>query len=299
MSASLTRTGQIVWLRLAILLAVAALTVGCDLLSPPKKYQPTPIPEDVTRLFRVHGDTSSDTVWIYEQGGPVHSLIDDPLSNFENFPDREHIHLVQVHQTLTLNHDLASRYEELSLQDLTAEVDVSVEILHRAIRHFRAEEKRVVVLGHSYGAFLVTRYLALKGAGGVDRFVIMAGRLDLPAAAVDGALNGVWHYFPGGGDPVPHPTLQPTNDQDFIEIAMVGATGHDRYTERLADTDLRRVIYVYGTADEQVGRLSDAEVSFLQRKKSTVITIQGGDHGAMFADPDVTRQIVDALQQQP
>ena len=80
---------------------------------------------------------------------------------------------------------------------------------------------------------------------------------------------------------------------------MVGATGHDRYTERLADTDLRRVIYVYGTADEQVGRLSDAEVSFLQRKKSTVITIQGGDHGAMFADPDVTRQIVDALQQQP
>ena len=95
----------------------------------------------------------------------MHSLIDDPLSNFENFPDREHIHLVQVHQTLTLNHDLASRYEELSLQDLTAEVDVSVEILHRAIRHFRAEEKRVVVLGHSYGAFLVTRYLALKGCG--------------------------------------------------------------------------------------------------------------------------------------
>lgn len=200
-------------------------------------------------------------------------------------------------QTLTLENDLASRYAELSLADLKAEVDVSVEVLHRTIGHFEAQGKRVVVLGHSFGALLTTRYLALKGPGNVDRFVIMAGRLDMPREVVDGVLSGVWHHFPGGGAPEPHPSLQPEQDTDFIELRVVGAAAHDRYTERLAGTDLSRVIYVYGTADEQIGRLSEAEVAFLRTKGSTVITVEGGHHGSMFEDSETIRRIVEALQE--
>lgn len=282
----------------------AALVTGCDQLSPasqptpvPAEYQPTPIPDDVTQLFRVSGNPDSDTVWIYEQGGPLHELTDGPLSDFVNFPNPQALLYAHVHQTLTLENDLASRYEELSLADLKAEVDVSVEVLHRTISHFERQGKRVVVLGHSFGALLATRYLALRGPGNVDRFVIMAGRLDLPREVVDGVLNGVWHHFPGGGAPEPHPDLQPERDQDYIELRILGAAAHNRNTERLAGTDLSRVIYVYGTADEQVGRLSEAEAAFLRSRGSTVITVEGGHHGSMFEDPETIRRIVKALQQ--
>ena len=57
---------------------------------------------------------------------------------------------------------------------------MSVEILHRTIEHFKAQGKRVVVVGHSYGAFLITRYLAIEGPDAADRYLIMAGRLDMP-----------------------------------------------------------------------------------------------------------------------
>ena len=73
---------------------------------------------------------------------------------------------------------------------------------------------------------------------------VPAGRLDLPREVVDGVLNGVWHHFPGGGAPEPHPSLQPEQDTDFIELRIVGAAAYDRYTEQLSGTDLSRVIYV-------------------------------------------------------
>ena len=296
-----TRRQQFI-LPLAVLLLAAALAiVGCgQLLGPrtsPEEYQPTPIPDDVTQLFRVSGNTGSKTVWIYEQGGPLHELVDEgPLNLFTNFPGHQALLYAHVHQTLTLENDLASRYAELTLANLKAEVDVSVEILHRTIGHFQAQGKRVVVVGHSFGALLATRYLALKGPGSVDRFVIMAGRLDMPREVVDGVLNGVWHHFPGGGTPEPHPSLQPTQDKEFIELRIVGAAAHDRYTELLAGTDLSRVIYVYGTEDEQVGSLSEAEVAFLRSRGSTVVTVEGGHHGSMFEDPETIRRIVEALQ---
>ena len=172
-----------------------------------------------------------------------------------------------------------------------------MEILDRTIRYFKAQGKRVVVVGHSFGAILATRYLALEGPGTVDRFLIMAGRLDIPRDVVDGVLNGVWYHFPNGADPAPHPSLQPEKNERFIKLRIVGAAAHDRYTERLVGTDLSRVIYVYGTADEQIGRLSEAEHSFLRSKGSTVIKVEGGHHGSMFEDPETIRRIVEALQQ--
>ena len=296
MSILSTRLRHIVCLRLSALLCAALLAAGCNQFIDRQEYQPTPIPADVTRLFRVSGNTDSDTVWVYEQGGPQHALGGDPLDEFGNFPNHEDLLFAHVHQTLTLENDLADRYEELSLADLKAEVDVSVEILRRTIHHFRSQGKRVVVVGHSFGAILATRYLALEGPGDVDRFLIMAGRLDMPRVVVDGVLNGVWYHFPNGGEPVRHPTLQPERNEHFIELRIVGAAAHDRYTERLARTDLSRVIFVYVTADEQVGRLSEAEDSFLTSRGSTVIKVEGGHHGSMFEDPETARRIVEALR---
>ncbi len=56
------------------MLIAVALAVGCKVFVPTPTYQATELPDDVTELFETAGDPASDTVWIYEQGGPIHEL---------------------------------------------------------------------------------------------------------------------------------------------------------------------------------------------------------------------------------
>ncbi|MDE0448172.1 MAG: alpha/beta hydrolase [Spirochaetaceae bacterium] len=264
------------------------------------QYQATPIPADVTELFRTLNSVESDTVWIFEQGGPKHEFDPFAYDSFVHYPGREEVQFVQVHQTLTLNHDLAEREGEWLLADLQAEVDVSVEILDRTIKHFKAQDKRVVVVGHSYGAFLLARYLALRGPEAADQYLLMAGRLDMPDQVVQGFLTGTVYWFPDAINPQPFPDQQflpPKTPRERMEMRIAAATGHDRYTTELAGTDMRKVVYVYGTLDMIVGRLTDAEVLFLESAGSTVIAVQDGGHRAMFEDPNAARRISDALNQ--
>ena len=93
----------------------------------------------------------------------------------------------------------------MSFAELQAEVDVSIEILHRVIEHFKAQGKQVVVVGHSYGAFLTTRYLWRKGPDAADRYLVMAGRVDMQREVVDGVLAGQYYYFPDAVTPAPVP----------------------------------------------------------------------------------------------
>ena len=283
------------------LLVVGALIAGCSqAVTPapePEAYQPTPIPADVTELYRAFGNDQANTVWIFEQGGPLHGFDAFAYGHFSEFPELDHIHFVQVHQTLTLDQSLASRDSMWPLAELQAEVDVSVEILHRTIEHFKAQDKRVVVIGHSYGAFLVARYLAIKGPGTVDQYLVMAGRLDMPEVVVEGFRNGVEYWFPDAVNPEPFPVQGTRSPRDLMEMRIAAATGHSRYTRELADTDLQRVIYVYGTKDMSVGRLTEQEVAFLRSRGSTVIDVQDGGHTSMFEDAVVAMQISDLLSE--
>ena len=77
---------------------------------------------------------------------------------------------------------------------------------------------------------------------------------------VDGVLGGQYYYFPDAVNPAPVPPYPvPITEREILELRIMGATGHDRYTERLAGTDLSRVLYVYGIEDMIVGRLTDDE----------------------------------------
>ena len=284
--------------RIAVAL-VAVLLAGCG--SFVAEYRATRLPDDVNELFVVHPAAArpgAETVWIFEQGGPAHEISYEVLFPFLSLPGHDDIHLVQVHQTLTLNPRLAARHARLSLANLQAEVDVSVELLRRVIAHFKVQGKRVVVVGHSYGSFLVARYLALHGPDGADRYLLMAGRLDMPREFVDGALAGMLYHFPDATDPEPS-GRRPTTAEESIELLIAGATFHDRYTGRLAGTDLRKAIYVFATADTVVGRLSPDEVAFLDGKGSTVIAGEGASHVSLALDRAILDRIRDALEEQP
>ena len=288
------RTGW--YLRVLALSLLLGALASCKAFIAERPYQTTPLPADVTELFRVFGNPGADTVWIYEQGGPVHMLEHDPLHQFRHYPAHGAVQFVQVHQTLTLNHDLAGHFRELSFAELQAEVDVSVEILHRTIEHFTAQGKRVVVIGHSYGAFLVTRYLWREGPGAADQYLIMAGRLDMPQVVVQGVLDGMLYYFPDAVHPAPAPFVVPGTERAALELRIMGATGHDRYTQRLAGADLSRVLYVYGRHDVIVGRLTADEERFLTSAGATVMAVPAG-HASMFEDGEIARRIAAALSQ--
>lgn len=290
------------WLAVIAILVTAVICTGCEAVLPTSEaYQATTLPDDVTKLFETAGDPDSGTVWIWEQGGPLHELDDVDLTYRElgiYRADGAPVQFVSVHQTLTVNHDLAGRYRDLSLADLQAEVDVGVEMLHRTIEHFQKQDKRVVVMGHSYGAFLIPRYLWRHGPEGADLYLLMAGRLDMPMEVVNAFLRGTPMYFPDAVNPVPvpEPFLGELTDRGHIETRIAAATGYDRYTERLATTDLQRVVYVYGTEDQQVGRLSEHEVGFLNSRGARVIAVEGGHHASMFEDAAVIRKIADILR---
>ena len=112
---------------------------------------------------------------------------------------------------------------------------------------------------------------------------------------VDGVLAGQYYYFPDAVNPEPVPPYPvPITEREILELRIMGATGHDHYTERLAGTDLSRVLYVYGVEDMIVGRLTDDEVGFLTSRGSRILAVQGG-HVSMFEDPEVARQIATAL----
>ena len=293
MRATVALPGRIV----ITLLLAAVILAGCS-----GAYRPTTLPGDLGKLFEVHPKAASpdaDTVWIFEQGGPSHEIGNQIVTLFLLLPDHEEIHLVQAHQTLTINPRLAARHARLSLAELQAEVDVSVELLRRLVDHFKAQDKRVVVVGYSYGSWLVARYLALHGPDSADRYVLMAGRLDMPRAFVDGALRkGMLYFFPNATDAAPS-GRSPTTAEEWIELRMAGATFHDRYTARLAGTDLRKAIYAYATADTVVGRLSEREVRFLEEHGATVIAGAGANHVTLAFNQDVLARIRDALDDPP
>ena len=280
----------------------------------PRLVPLTALPEDTTQLYETvpGGDPDADTVWLFSQGGPATALDSSDLTEFPGHGTRL---LVNVHQVQTLNPGLIEDTRLDSVARVQAEMDVSVEILDRVIRHFKAQGKRVVVLSHSFGSFIVPRYLALKGPGAADRYVIMAGRLDIELTMYENRLSKLhdastlaWFYeggttltrFDQGAGPInPDPDAPPVDSvlprSVRMQAVFQGALGKHRYTQLLAGTDLSKVIYAYGTTDEAVGRLTGAEVTFLESRGAEVLAVEGG-HGSMLDDPAATARIVALLE---
>ena len=257
----------------------------------------TVLPDDVTDLFVSSGDANANTVWIFEQGGPVGDLENvNSLSYFPNpnipaltaaFPKPDPLHLVAVHQALTYNNALYDR--DLTQEQAEVETDVSTEILDRVIKHFKSQNKTVWVFGHSYGAYVITRYLWKKGVRAADKYIIMAGRLDMEQKAVEGFLGKRYWYFPEPDfEPVEHPTRQPETHENPShakqELFLLGVMGKERYTQRLDGLDLSKVIYIFANSDQATGILTSQEQSFLIQAGVSLMEIDG-DHSDMFDEP--------------
>ena len=247
---------------------------------------------ELADTYEAIGNADADVVIVNAQGGPAPVLFSDEIREVFGTVDLDTTYIVNVHQAQTID-PAAFNDADLSFDEAKAADAGSVEMLATVVDHFAAEGKTVHVVGISFGAFVVQDLLATQG-NVADSYLIMVGRLDMPEAVWSEFAGGRTVGFIDGTDIVEVPIEEagmgaetPAGDRNMARLAA--GLGHKRYTELLATTDLSNVTYTYGETDEQVGRLTDAEVAFLNDHGASVLVSTGG-HGEA-----IDEFIVDAL----
>ncbi len=236
----------------------------------------------VAKLYTEAGNVDSDVVIVVAQGGPSTVLF--PMSEATellNAVDLEATHVVSVQQVQTQNPDRFTE-ADLTFEETQSQTVQTTENMQAVVSHFKEQGKEVHVVGISYGAWVVQELLATQG-NVADGYLIEVGRLDMPDEVWTVFSEGMAAGFVNGTDVVEFEIAEagmgagsPAGDRNMARMAA--SLGQNRYTEALADLDLSNLVYVYGTVDEQVGRLSLAEVAFLEGRGATVVEYEG-DHG--------------------
>ena len=266
----------------------------------------TVLSDDVTDLYAVMGDAvESDTVVIYVQGGPIADLetnvfgsADDPTEDAAPLGVGR-VSWVTAHQAQTYNANLYQQLTGLANHETHAnavmEDRLSALILDRVTRHFLGLSKTVFVVGHSFGAFIIPKTIELFGTP-ADRYLIMAGRLDMDAVVWEGARDCKIYTFPEDGETPPGrvPKLREDNStvsprptkcaQTYLQAGL----GFNRFTTALSSRSLSKVIYVSEEHDEAVGFLTSAEQTFLRTQGAEFICIPKGTHSTVFTEPYIT-----------
>jgi len=227
------------------------------------------------------GNPASGTVIVNAQGGPETTLF---TKEFEEIfikygkinPDS--IFAVNIHQVQTQHPDRFTK-SDISFEQAVEYGERNTKRLAGAIDYFKAKGKKVIVVGISYGAFLVEDYLA-RYENRANGYFILAGRLNMP--------KEVWMPFSEGK------IIRFKDGKNFSEIMTPGdilvrnmsrlaaAYGYRRYIKLLKDTNMSNVVYAYGLKDEQVGRLSQNELDFLKKNNVRIFKGQGGHTETIF-----------------
>lgn len=283
--------------RLFLYLFVGILLVGCnndDDNAIASQFEATNLPDDVSKLFVTKGNTSSKTVVIFAEGGPSDELSADDLEsiNLDGFTGFNDFLRVYIHQIGTYNSNIFKF--DATVAEATRETDLNTEILDRVIKHYKSQDKVVFVIGHSYGAWAIARYIADKGNTSADKFVMMAGRLDIEQKVVDNLFKGNRYFFRDGVTLYNDPEERATDKETELIYFYAGIMIKDRYTERIKATDLSNVICVFANDDEQSGRMTASEKNFLKSKNVDLLEIDKGGHSIMFETPYI-QQIFDKI----
>ena len=244
------------------------------------------LPEDISNNIVILGNPKAKTVLVNAQGGPVTSLL-----NFEFIKmmsdagiKAEDLLLVNVHQYQT------QRTEEfeanlISFEDAKKYDAISTQMLADVVSYFKNKGNNVVVMGISFGAFVIEDLLANYPVV-ADKYIIVVGRLDMPDAVWQEFSKGnyVGFKYDNGKTEIVKFTAEEAGMGGGNSIAdkntslLAAGLGYKRFTELLKDKDLSKVVYFYGSIDDQVGSLSPAEVDFL-KSKAVPITRYESDHG--------------------
>ena len=130
--------------------------------------------------------------------------------------------------------------------------------------------KRTKNIKRVVGAFMTQELIVRKGLDVADKYLIMLGRLDIDEVFWQGFSEGKMGFFENG-------ILPSVLEQDDVTrrnmSRLAAGLGRNRYTQLLDEhEDLSKVTYVYGKTDEDIGKLTEAELQFLQSKNANIIS---------------------------
>jgi len=245
------------------------------------------LPKELKEKVVVFGNPESDKVLVNAQGGPMVELDVVEFKSIVNGDAgiaTEDMFFVDVHQCQTLETKFYSE-NEIGFDEAKNCDKESVDTLAKVVEYFKKQNKKVYVLGISFGAFVVEDLLA-RYDNIADKYIIEVGRLEMP--------EEVWKKFSEGNycgfeyDKNGKVKIVPINASDAgmdnnggiadkNTSRLAAGLGYKRFTELLKDKKMDNVIYVYGNRDEQVGRLTENEIKFLQSKNVKIYEING-DH---------------------
>lgn len=240
---------------------------------------------EISKIAKIDGNLNGNVVIVNTQGGPMYELDTDTVRMIleESVGETDTI-VVNVHQQQTLNpNEFANK--EITFEQAKEYDTKSVDDLAKVVKYFKKEGKTVYVLGISFGAWMVQDLIANYGTDIADKFFISNGRVDMPKEIWTAFSKGGSGYFEKGvkavsniegtmEDPKANVEKIPVADKNISKLAA--GLGHKRYSELLVNNDLSKVFYLYGQTDEAVGKLTEAEVEFLEKQGATVSTYDGG-----------------------
>lgn len=234
------------------------------------------IPDNLKKLGYSFGNTASDTILIFSQGGPSLSLNNWKWQKSVLRLNKEfgNYFFVNARQTQMID---AERYKttELSFSEAKAYNEKSTEIVFNLVKYFKSQNKKVFLYGASGGAFLITDLLATYG-NVADGYLVMVGRLDMNDEMWKSRLDGVRMRFNKDGKTL-YEGEMPTSIHGRNNEILKSAGSYKRYTELLKQVDLSNMIYLYGKTDDRVGSLLDHEIDFLKSRNAMVVASEG-DH---------------------
>lgn len=261
---------------LVILIALCLLLAGCTKAKNTSTHASDGTPLIVDELIaRKLGNPDSDIVVVYSQGGPTIEVETDMLEELQSSHELlKDAYFVQPHQVQTESEGLFNK-KEITFEDAINYDTKTVLNIAAVVKYYKEQGKQVYVVGISFGAFVTADLIAEYGTDFADGYAIMVGRLDIDKEFWQAFSEGKGGSFENGVTPVIEDT------DDLIESNMyrlAAGIGHKRFTEKLADMDLSSVAYAYGKTDQAVGKLTDAEILFLENHGAKIFPNDGG-HG--------------------
>ncbi len=246
---------------------------------------------DVDDIMVQSSNLDADTIIIGMHGGPTDMLYPGDFDFFQQTPS---FSVVEVMQYQHYNPEILQD-SEVTLDQGIVYNDTTVAMLQKVVLNFTDQGKTVVIMGHSFGAFIMTEYVDDYGMDDVHRVIPMAGRMNINDEFWMAYEAGYGGYFGGDGlDPI-IPTEM--DDEDvWATMKLMAGLGYNRWIDSLATEDLTKFMYVYGEYDEAVGRLLPEETNMIESVNGSTLMVPEGDHGSMFA-PEYMNQILDFIRE--
>ncbi|WP_460219420.1 hypothetical protein [Psychroserpens sp. MEBiC05023] len=237
------------------------------------------IPESLAKFGYSFGNPNSEKVIIYLQGGPVNFLNTygfEGRMNISGGLDEKDFFLINMREAQTL-HPEETEKEEISWKQAKDYNEKTTKTLYELISFFKSQNKKVYVVGASYGSFVGLKSI-VDYKNIADGYLLMVGRLDMTEEVSKAYSKGLKAKFES--DAIT-PIIGEKSDNVYtVNMRKIASaiSRDEKYTELLKNTDLSNLTYIYSNIDQSVGKLTESEIAFLKSKNAEVKSVKV-EHG--------------------